>query len=181
MATTEELIGRAVSDWDRLSILSLIDDNDLEAVLQPIYSANTGSVYGFESLIRVRSNPTANIDHLFTSAKKEKLISTLDVTCRGYAFQKAMSEGLQRKNALIFINICPETLMDPAHRTGITDDLAEECGISKDRIVIEITEESASITMSFLNRRSFTTSNRAIRSPSMILGPATEALKCSRL
>ena len=143
MESTEELIVQPVSDWDRLSILSLIDNNDLEAVLQPIYSANTGSVYGFESLIRVRSNPRANINKLFTSAKKEKLISTLDVTSRNYAFKKASSEGIKKENALIFINICPETLMDPAHRTGITDDLAEECGISKDRIVIEITEESA--------------------------------------
>jgi diguanylate cyclase (GGDEF)-like protein len=143
MECTEELTGQSVSDWNRLSILSLIDNNDSEAVLQPIYSAKTGSVYGFESLIRIRSKQGANINHLFAAAQKEKLISTLDVTCRHYAFKKASSEGLQKENAFIFINICPETLMDPNHKTGITDDLAEECGISKDRIVIEITEESA--------------------------------------
>ncbi len=143
METTEEQTGQALSDWNRLSILSLIDNNDFEAVLQPIYSANTGSVYGFESLARVRSTPAANINRLFATAKKEKLISTLDVTCRHTAFKKAASECLQREKALIFINICPETLMDPAHRTGITDDLAEEYGISKETIVIEITEESA--------------------------------------
>jgi diguanylate cyclase (GGDEF)-like protein len=143
MESTEELTGQSVSDWNRLSILSLIDNNYFESVLQPIYSASTGSVYGFESLIRVRSAPTANIDHLFAAAKKENLTSRLDVISRSYALRKASAEGLQNENAFIFINICPETLMDPAHRTGITDDLAEECGISKDRIVIEITEESA--------------------------------------
>jgi EAL domain-containing protein (putative c-di-GMP-specific phosphodiesterase class I)/GGDEF domain-containing protein len=141
--TTEGLTVQSTSGWDRLSILSLIDNNDFEAVLQPIYSANTGSVYGFESLIRVKSKPTANIAQLFATAQKEKLISTLDVACRHYALKKASSEGLRKENCLIFINICPETLMDPAYRTGITDDLAEEYGVPKEAIVIEITEESA--------------------------------------
>ena len=89
MESTEELTGQSVSDWSRLSILSLIDNNDFEAILQPIYSANTGSVYGFESLIRIRSMQAANINHLFAAAQKEKLISTLDVACRHYAFKKA--------------------------------------------------------------------------------------------
>ncbi len=33
--------------------------------------------------------------------------------------------------------------MDSAHSVGITDELAEEFGISKDKIILEITEESA--------------------------------------
>src|SRR5208282_4263936 len=43
----------------------------------------------------------------------------------------------------LFINICPDTMMDTAHRVGITDELLERSGIPKDRIILEITEESA--------------------------------------
>lgn len=39
--------------------------------------------------------------------------------------------------------LCPEALMYPAHSVGITDELADEWGISKERIILEITEESA--------------------------------------
>ena len=59
------------------------------------------------------------------------------------AVKLASSLGINRNGAYLFLNICAETLMDPAHREGITDEFIEEAGLSKDRIVIEVTEESA--------------------------------------
>ena len=42
--------------------------------------------------------------------------------------------------------------MDPAHRDGITDELVEDMGLSKERIIIELTEESAIKDYNLFNR-----------------------------
>lgn len=70
-------------------------------------------------------------------------ISNLDVICRANALKYAALRGLNQTDAYICINICPETLMNPAHLVGVTDELAEEYGIPKHKIILEITEESA--------------------------------------
>lgn len=143
MKLAEELTGSESYKLDRHTILTLIEKGDFESVLQPIYSATMQAVYGFEALTRCSSMPFVDIAQMFAIAKNENLISKLDVVCRSNALRKTSYEGIQGGDALIFINICPQTLMDPAHKPGITDKLAEECGIPKERIVLEITEESA--------------------------------------
>lgn len=129
---------------DRQTILELLDSNSLTTHFQPIFSAKDGAVYGYEALTRIRENKSnINICELFKKAILTNTISALDVKCRENAISLASSLGINHTNAYLFINICPETLMDPAYRVGITDELADEWGISKERIVLEITEESA--------------------------------------
>ncbi len=129
---------------DRQTILELLDSNSLTTHFQPIFSSKDGTVYGYEALTRIKEDKrNINIGELFKKAILTNTISSLDVKCRGNAISLASSLGINHINAYLFINICPEALMDSAHSVGITDELADEWGISKERIILEITEESA--------------------------------------
>lgn len=129
---------------DRQAIVDLIDGNSLTVHFQPIFSASDGRVYGYEALTRMKqSSPFASISELFQKAKQTETISSLDVRCRENAISQAVAQGVQDRGAFLFINICPETLVDSAHRDGLTDECAERWGFKKERIILEITEESA--------------------------------------
>ncbi|MBU4490951.1 MAG: EAL and GGDEF domain-containing protein [Euryarchaeota archaeon] len=132
------------SEIDREILLELLDGNSLTTHFQPIFSAKDGAVYGYEALTRIKGdNNKNNIGELLKKAMLTNTISSLDVKCRENAIRLSSSLGINQTDAYLFINICPEALMDPAHRVGITDELAEEWGISKEKIILEITEESA--------------------------------------
>ncbi len=129
---------------DRQTILELLDSNSLTTHFQPIYSSKDGTVYGYEALTRIKEDKrNLNIGELFKKAILTNTISSLDVKCRENAISLASSLGINHINAYLFINICPEALMDLAHSAEITDKLVEDFGISKEKIVLEITEESA--------------------------------------
>ena len=129
---------------DRQTILGLLDNNSLTTHFQPIFSSKDGTVYGYEALTRIKGdNSRINIGDLFKKAILTNTISPLDVKCRENAISLASSLGINHGSAYLCINVCPEALMDPAHRVGITDELAEDFNIPKERIILEITEESA--------------------------------------
>ncbi len=129
---------------DRQTILELLDSNFLTTHFQPIFSSKDGTVYGYEALTRIKEDKrNINIGELFKKAMLTNTISSLDVKCRENAISLASSLGINHINAYLFINICPETLIDSAHSVGITDELADKWGISKEKIILEITEESA--------------------------------------
>jgi EAL domain-containing protein (putative c-di-GMP-specific phosphodiesterase class I) len=135
---------RLKDEISRKKILELIDNDSLTVHFQPVFSAGDGSVYGYEALARIPFEDDAiGISELFKNASITGVISLLDVRCRENAISQAKKLGIDQKDAFLFINICPETLLDPAHRGGITDELVEDMGLSKERIIIEITEESA--------------------------------------
>ncbi|MBA3002263.1 MAG: GGDEF domain-containing protein [Desulfurivibrio sp.] len=129
----------------RGEILDLLDNNGLTAWFQPVFSRRTGEVFGYEALARVREarTPLLDIGQLFQRAQEEGVISTLDMVCREHAFCRAAELGFAERNAYLYVNICPATLMHPDHPGGATDRLAEECGIPKERIILEITEQEA--------------------------------------
>ncbi len=134
---------------DKRAILKLIDNNSLTVHFQSIFSTNDGAVYGHEALTRIKEPKTHdsglktyNIQELFKKAILTKTISLLDVKCRENAIRKASSLGITQNGAYLFINMCPEVLIDSAHRTKITDELTKEYGISKENIILELTEES---------------------------------------
>lgn len=126
-------------------LLHLLDSNSLTSWFQPIFSRQNGEIYGYEALARVRDGaaPHFDISKLFAKAQAEGIIASLDMQCRENAFCRAAELGFLQKNAYLFVNICPGTLIHPDHRGGVTDQLAEDCGIPKDRIVLEITEQES--------------------------------------
>jgi diguanylate cyclase (GGDEF)-like protein len=146
----DNLIQHLNSCLEKDKIIELIDNDLLTVHFQPIYSVNNGTVYAYEALTRIKEGARIrdgylfnNIGDLFKSAILVNFISHLDVICRANALKYSASQGLRESEAYICINICPETLMDPSHLVGVTDELSEEYGIAKEKIILEITEESA--------------------------------------
>jgi EAL domain-containing protein (putative c-di-GMP-specific phosphodiesterase class I) len=124
-------------------ILELIDNDSFTVHFQSVFSARGGSVYGCESLARIKEDSLINIGGLFKDAIATGIISLVDVICRENAMKEAASQGINQSGLYLFINVCPETLIDPAHRLGITDELAERYCIQKEKIILELTEETA--------------------------------------
>ena len=140
MSTTVSATG-----FTREMIIQLLDDNGLTAWFQPIFCRQSGEVFGYEALARLHDPRFHSVDiaSLFAKAQAEGIISALDMLCRENSFCRAAELGLAKMNAYLYVNICPATLMHPAHRGGVTDRLAEECGIAKERIILELTEQEA--------------------------------------
>lgn len=113
--------------------------SELTVHFQPIFSAKDGKIFGYESLTR-HPKGNLNIKNLFIEAKRNGSIFILDMICRRNAIKEASK---QRLDGYLFINICPESLLYPSHEIGITDRFVEEFGFPKERIVLEITEQSA--------------------------------------
>src|SRR5208283_5504298 len=106
----------------RQTILALLDQKCFTVHFQPIFSSSEGKVFGYEALTRIKGeHPFEDISELFRKAILTNTISTLDVHCRGNAINQASALGLNTKEAHLFINICPDTMMDTAHRASITD------------------------------------------------------------
>jgi len=126
-------------------LLQLLDNNGLTAWFQPIFSRQNGEIYGYEALARVREGLALNLNiyKLFKKALEEGLISSLDMQCRENAFSRARELGFSHKNAYLFVNICPPTLVHPDHRGGLTDQMVEIYDIPRDRIILEITEKES--------------------------------------
>lgn len=113
--------------------------NHLTVHFQPIFLTKTGKIFGFEALTRHKSG-SINVKKLFDDAKADGTIHILDMICRRNALKEASNQALRD---YIFINICPETLLHPQHTFGLTDKFAEEFNFPLERVVLEITEQTA--------------------------------------
>lgn len=105
---------------------------------QPIFAAKTGKIFGYEALARHRTK-RIDIKKLFENAKTDGSLYFLDMICRRNAMKEAKAQKLEN---YLFINVCPETLLHPNHEIGLTDRFAEEFELSKEKIVLEITEHT---------------------------------------
>ncbi|MCX7823661.1 MAG: EAL and GGDEF domain-containing protein [Syntrophobacterales bacterium] len=150
-------------DINRDYIIELIEGNFITTHFQPIFSSSDGSVAGYEALARIEAKFNIHVGKLFERAIHTNLISILDVACREKAIERASFLGLTNTRALLFINVCPEALTDSTHRVGITDELAEEWGIPKERIVLEITESRAIHRYELLKKAIIYYKNRGYR------------------
>lgn len=122
----------------------LIESGLLTSHYQPIIASESYSIYAFEALCRLQApNPFGTIEELFTQAMKHKYSLELDMKCRENAICIASEQNIQRLNALLFINICPSSLLHPDHNTGSTEYFAQKCNMEKSNIVLEITEQEA--------------------------------------
>jgi diguanylate cyclase (GGDEF)-like protein len=144
MSISREKLTFDLRETNRETILEVIDNNLLTVHFQPIFSSKDGTVFGHEALARIKGQDTikVSIERLFKQAILTGTISFLDLKCREEAIKLASSLSIKSNGSYLFINVCPETLADPSHSPGITDKLAEEFDISKEKIVFEITEEA---------------------------------------
>lgn len=126
------------------TITALLDKNQLTCHFQPIINLPQAGIFAYEALCRtIGPNPFENIEDLFLQAAICDKILPLDMRCRQNAMALAAGQGLNDKNALLFINICPTSLLHPDHSAGTTGMLAHKYGIPLHNIVLEITEHEA--------------------------------------
>jgi len=127
-----------------VEIEKLLGGGLLTSHFQPIVSLQQYEVFAYEALCRtVCPNPFGSIDILFHQATQCGLTLPLDMQCRTNGIALASGQSILDRGALLFINICPTSLLHPGHSAGKTVQLAQQHGLPVDHIVLEITEHEA--------------------------------------
>nr|UYT19556.1 hypothetical protein OBG92_01688 [Pseudomonas aeruginosa] len=126
---------------EQLSALdSILVHGDLHCLFQPILSLSERRLVGYEALTRGPSNsPLHSPLALFAVARQCGRLSELELLCRQCAFRRFRDiQG----DAMLFLNVSPESLLEAGHPPGRTLQLLQELGISPNRVVIELTEQT---------------------------------------
>ncbi|WP_129140569.1 EAL domain-containing protein [Modicisalibacter coralii] len=125
------------------TLSSIIDDARIDVHYQPIVAVHAGRVFAYEALSRGPSGtPFARPVPLFQAAREAGLLASLESVCRERAVRDFVAEGLGER---LFVNVSPEVLLDPQHRSGDTRRLLDALGMAPHRLVIELTEQSPGI------------------------------------
>lgn len=130
----------ALPDHADTELKTLLEQNRLTALFQPIATLASGTIYGYEGLIRGPSNSFLHSPiNLFRTADHFGLLIDLDIACRRTIIEAFAREALPGR---LFLNISPACLVHPSFRPGTTLELLRAAGIPAQRVVIELTEMS---------------------------------------
>ena len=126
---------------EQLSALgTILAQGGLHSLFQPIVSLSEGRILGYEALSRGPSNsPLHSPINLFAAARLAGRLSELEMACRESAC-RSFSE--QKLDAKLFLNVSPESLLEPLHQSGRTLSLLQRYGLSPSQVVIELTEQT---------------------------------------
>jgi EAL domain-containing protein (putative c-di-GMP-specific phosphodiesterase class I)/GGDEF domain-containing protein len=126
---------------EQLSALGqILAHGDLHSLFQPILSLSERRILGYEALTRGPSNsPLHPPVTLFAVARHAGRLSELEMACRRSACSRFKALDL---DGLLFLNVSPESLLDPAHQPGRTLKMLQAFGIPPGRVVIELTEQT---------------------------------------
>ena len=111
----------------------------LTPFFMPIINTATPEIIGYEALIRGPSDsPLHSPANLFPFAHKAGRLLELELLCREMAITRFKTLALPGK---LFLNVTPNTLLDPKFRSGETLALMKHAGVPPERLVLEITEQ----------------------------------------
>jgi diguanylate cyclase (GGDEF)-like protein len=130
----------------RDAVHRLVDQGRLTTVFQPIWDLSTETLIGLEALSR--PDPSYGLSgpaEAFDIAEQTGHVHDLDVLCVTRALEEAA--GLPN-NASIFINLSPLTLDLDAKGNDWFRHAVEAAGLSRERIVVEVTERFGARTAS---------------------------------
>ncbi|HEU4402201.1 MAG TPA: EAL domain-containing protein [Candidatus Polarisedimenticolia bacterium] len=125
---------------ETLRLKEVLRAGSIHAVYQPVVDLLEKRVIGYEALSRVSAEVFSGPDHLFKVALENDAIWKLERICRDRALRGA--RGLD-PNHLLFLNMEPDSIHDPALRSEATFTLLREVGLKPSQIVLEMTEHSA--------------------------------------
>ncbi|MBQ4848550.1 bifunctional diguanylate cyclase/phosphodiesterase [Pseudoalteromonas sp. MMG012] len=124
---------------DLQALEDILQQGAVRTLFQPIYDISKQNILGFEALSRGISGTSLEFpERLFCIASEQGKLSELELLCREKAIARFVEQDLPGK---LFINVSPNTLLDPSHPKGETLHLVEKYGLSANRVVIEVTEQ----------------------------------------
>jgi diguanylate cyclase (GGDEF)-like protein len=134
-------------EGDRLASLSAINDlilgTELTSHYQPVFSGVDGSVFGFEALARpTASTPFSEPAEMFHAAQATGSLAALDAHCMMTALECLDIARFAPSRSFLFINACPETLMNPDVSFGAIHEKLQKLSLPPERVILEINEES---------------------------------------
>lgn len=119
---------------------TILANGELHSLFQPIFSFSERRILGYEALSRGPSNSALHSPiNLFAVARSAGRLSELELLCRTKACQRFSQLKLDGK---LFLNVSPDSLMEPKHQPGRTLQLLQTLGIPPSQVVIELTEQS---------------------------------------
>ncbi|WP_409345342.1 GGDEF domain-containing protein [Paenibacillus sp. MBLB4367] len=137
-----ESIGAAgIQDVRLPEFTSIIREQRLHSVYQPILSLIDGNVFGFEALTRGPADSTFGSPvTLFEYAKTVGQLYPLERVAREKAIRGVK---LQHNKQMLFLNVSSEIIVDTHFMPGQTLELLQQHGLTPNNVVFEITERSS--------------------------------------
>lgn len=117
---------------------SILEEQRVHAVFQPIFNLKRGELSGFEGLIRGPVGPFHNPLNLFEAAGRAQRLHELEQLCRRTICGRFHAQQMPGK---LFLNVTPMTLVESGYRSGVTNEILAQVGLDPARVVIEITEQ----------------------------------------
>ena len=126
---------------EQLSALSsILTQGGLHSLFQPIVCLSERRILGYEALSRGPSNsPLHSPINLFAVARHAGRLTELEIACRESACRRFSQQRLEGK---LFLNVSPESLLEPQYQSGLTLKLLQNLGIPASQVVIELTEQT---------------------------------------
>lgn len=122
------------------AVRKLIDDGRVDVVFQPIWDFSTGRPFGFEALARPPAGSgLTGPQEAFEIAERIGRAPALDAICLRAILARAKELP---EDALLFVNIVPETLDRDLLCGNTLLDAVREMSIAPGRVVIELTERA---------------------------------------
>ncbi|WP_105200301.1 bifunctional diguanylate cyclase/phosphodiesterase [Pseudoalteromonas sp. T1lg10] len=117
----------------------ILRQRSITTLFQPIFDVTQQQIIGYEALSRgPEGSPLHAPAVLFQCAQQARRLSELELLCRETAIATFAKLGLTGK---LFLNVSPNTLLDPAHPKGQTLHLLRKYGLGPEQVVIELTEQ----------------------------------------
>lgn len=130
---------RDVVEWfSHQEVIRVIEKGQFVSFLQPIVETASGSVYGYESLLRTNEEAAIPPGRLFDTAQKLGMHSYLDKQARESAIV-ARKEHIQ-DGQKSFINFLPSTIYNPEFCLRHTFNIIEKYNVNPDDLVFEVVE-----------------------------------------
>ncbi len=122
------------------ALRSLLEAGGVSIVFQPIWDLSRNAILGFEALTRIPAvYGFAGPQEAFDLAERTGHAHELDALCRAAIFSRAREIP---EDALLFINVSPQTLDHEVLAGDALLHAAAQAGIKPERVVLEVTERS---------------------------------------
>jgi len=140
-AFTDSLQQRRKEQHDAsLKLKMILKAEAVHPVYQPVVDLLERRIVGFEALTRVPPDTFAGPDQLFKAAYENDSVWKLERLCRDRAIRSARGLGEEQ---LLFLNMEPDSIHDPALRSEATFALLRDANLKPSQVVLEMTEHSA--------------------------------------